>query len=237
VYITIYSVTDVTAIWNTNAFFAYVITVKLFKMEWETRKLIAVSLATLGTLGVVYGGVENAQLEHEDAKRALVGKPSAPLLGDLLTLVASFGYGLYQVLYKKYCALPNDPEVIHHATYQPIFDANEPNIDSDPDPPVPYGLHPNLLTTGIGVMTFLTLWIPLPFLHYFGIESFALPKDLRTVLAISGICLSGVVFNSGFMVSSPFLSPFIGHRRSNLRSASRHTDPPGSLGSNNHIGG
>ncbi|KAG7099193.1 hypothetical protein E1B28_001060 [Marasmius oreades] len=48
------SVTDVTAIWNTNTFFAYVISVKVIGLEWEARRLAAVVLATLGVIAVVY---------------------------------------------------------------------------------------------------------------------------------------------------------------------------------------
>ena len=144
-------------------------------------------------------------------------KPSAPLLGNLLTLVASFGYGLYQVLYKIYAALPTDPEVTSEILYEQVSEDQEPDdvdelsrlspelADRDALYPPPFGLHPNLLTSIVGLATLLILWIPLPLLHWTGAESFALPPDMHTALSILGIALGGMVFNSGFMVSTSAL--------------------------------
>jgi drug/metabolite transporter (DMT)-like permease len=107
---------DVTAIWSTNAFFAYLISVKAFSLKWQPIRLVAVSFATLGVIAVVYGGstssppTADAVVKSTDTLRKDSIPPSAPLVGDLLTLIASVGYGLYQVLYKKYIAMPFDPE-------------------------------------------------------------------------------------------------------------------------------
>ena len=96
--------TDVTAIWNPNAFFAYIITVWL---NWELRKLLA----------VVYGdAAQQADAPPTDESIIMVvatsetSRPNAPLVGDLLTLCAAIGFGLYQVMYKRHAALPYDPE-------------------------------------------------------------------------------------------------------------------------------
>lgn len=216
-------VSDVTAIWNTNAFFAYLISVKLFKLEWESRRLFAVLLATLGVIVVVYGGSTSSG----DDTPSITGsgsvsmrsfKPSAPLVGNLLTLVASFGYGLYQVLYKIYAALPSDPEVTSDILYERILDEqtdvghynvpNEAAADHSLFPP-PFGLHPNLLTSAIGLATLILLWIPIPILNATGAETFRLPPNGITVLAIGGIALSGVVFNAGFMILLGIWGPII----------------------------
>jgi len=210
---------DVTAIWNTNAFFAYIITVRLFKLKWELRKLLAVLVATFGVLAVVYG---DAALQPPDAPpadhrdEAIVvetAKPKAPLVGDLLTLCASVGYGLYQVMYKRHAALPSDPEFDTSAgAYVPLpgssdgipvsgISEDDLKIDDLVYPP-PFGLHPNLLACGIGLMTFLTLWIMLPVLHYTGYEPFRLPDSPMTILSITGIAGSGFVFNAGLMVTN-----------------------------------
>jgi len=191
------SVSDVTAIWNTNAFFAYLISVKLFKLKWEVRRLVAVSLATLGVIAVVYGGTTTPTKKVTTSD--FVFKPSAPLLGNLMTLVASFGYGLYQVLYKIYAALPSDPEV--EVLYQEISREDSHDLGSTQEDtmyPPPFGFHPNLLTSLMGFFTFILLWIPIPFLHYSGAEIFKLPPNFFTTLAISGIALSGVVFQRKF---------------------------------------
>ncbi|KAH9486952.1 hypothetical protein JR316_0001018 [Psilocybe cubensis] len=214
------SVSDVTAIWNTNAFFAYLITVKLFNLEWEYRRLLAVLLATLGTVAVVYGG-STASPEKEPTAGNLAGislKPTAPLLGNLLTLVASFAYGLYQVLYKIYAALPSDPEVASHRTYEQIPDDDETvntidgnvNVDlEDAVYPPPFGLHPNLLTSLMGLCTTFVLWIPIPFLHWTGAEVFRLPPNATAVLTIFGIAFTGVIFNAGFMILLGVWGPII----------------------------
>ena len=44
------------AIYNTNAFFSYIFTVKFLHLPWGSRRLLAVLLATFGVMVVVYGG-------------------------------------------------------------------------------------------------------------------------------------------------------------------------------------
>ncbi|PBK77332.1 hypothetical protein ARMSODRAFT_949243 [Armillaria solidipes] len=207
--ISLASVSDVTAIWNTNAFFAYIISVQVFHLKWESRRLLAVVLATLGVLVVVYGGSMSTPEETGSEVLQDFKRPTAPLIGDLLTLAASLIYALYQVMYKKYAALPSDPELVSERIYEPLPEADDLDIESssdadikDPDSacPPPFGFHPNFLTTAIGICTFLLLWIPIPVLDYFQIEIFAFPDSWRTVLAIGTIAMSGVVFNAGFMI-------------------------------------
>lgn len=192
-----YSVSDVTALWNTNAFFAYVSNVTVFQLSWEPRRLWAVVIATFGVFVVVYGGSTSPKTDVPTA--------TSPLIGDLMTLFASVLYGLYQVLYKKYAALPSDPELLSDRLYQRIPSSAESYPEEVaptkelPEPPS-FGLHPDLLTSLMGLATFVLLWIPLPILHYFGIERFSIPSDTVTILVLAGAALSGVVFNAGFMV-------------------------------------
>ncbi|KAJ7783762.1 hypothetical protein DFH07DRAFT_789030 [Mycena maculata] len=217
--ISLASVSDVTAIWNTNAFFAYLMT---FRFKWEPRKLFAVSLATVGVLVVVYGGSTSSSAEGSGSVEKRVGlKPSAPLIGDLLTLVASLGYALYQVLYKKYAALPSDPELVAEAAYEHLPASDDsPNVQfddalsaaldlDDAIYPPPFGLHPNLLTSAIGMCTLSMLWVFIPVLHIMDIEPFRLPGNLAVTSTIVGIALSGVVFNAGFMVLLGTWGPII----------------------------
>lgn len=182
--------------------------------------MFAVFLATAGVMAVIYGGAstqgDNKQ-QFEISRRT----PTAPLLGDLLTLVASVAYGLYQVLYKRYLALPTDPEREEalRSSYVPIPGTSFDNVsdidedhtpgDSQPTPdtavyPLPFGLHPNLLTSLAGVLTLLFLWIPLPVLHYVGAEPFHWPTNWYVALVISGIALSGATLNAGSMVTPCF---------------------------------
>ena len=189
---------------------------KFLHLRWESRPLLAVLLATLGVIVVVYGG--SSQTGSLDSEKTAVQaetsiKPSAPLTGDLLTLAASVGYGLYQVLYKKYAALPSDPERVAEEDYHPIRDDDAERSSGDANLaesvkedagvyPPPFGLHPNLLISFVGLLTFTILWIPLPLLHYSGIQRFKLPGNLTTSLAIAGIAASGMVFNAGLVVST-----------------------------------
>jgi len=216
------SLSDVTAIWNTNAFFAYVITVKLFKLQWDSKRLFAVILATLGVMAVIYGG-SSADPDTMESTVNIPIKYSSPLIGDLLTLVASVGYALYQVLYKRYATLPSDPEHEEGPLYDQISTSEETlsmrQDFVDPEAvvlvpegtvlPPPFGLHPNLLTTLAGLVTLAVLWLPIPVLHYIGAEPFRLPPDLRTVFAIGGVALSGVFFNAGFMILLGIWGPIV----------------------------
>jgi drug/metabolite transporter (DMT)-like permease len=207
---------DITAIWNTNAFFAYIITVRLFKLNWELRKLLAVLIATCGVMAVVYGDAKQSKPQPADYYKASANasedlQPKAPLVGDLLTLCASVGYGLYQVLYKRHAALPLDQEFELGNAYVALPDSDGlpaselsegDKTVGDLTYPPPFGLHPNLLACGIGLTTFFSFWILLPLLHYSGYERFRLPDNLTVILAIAGITASGLVFNVGLMVTT-----------------------------------
>lgn len=189
---------------------------KLLGLQWEARRLLAVVLATIGTIAVVYGS-STAPAPDQSGDKGVpsttnIGfKPTAPLLGNLLTLVASFGYGLYQVLYKIYAALPSDPEAGELIYEQiPGDEGLDPAAsDSDMVYPPPFGFYPNLLTSLLGFSTLVLLWIPIPFLHWSGAELFRLPPDFATFISIVGIALGGVVFNAGFMVLLGLWGPII----------------------------
>jgi len=55
----------------------------------------------------------------------------------------------------------------------------------------------------------VTLWLPLPILHFYGIEPFELPTDSKTLLTLVAICLSGLIFNSGFMILLGIWGPIV----------------------------
>ncbi|KAI0308234.1 hypothetical protein B0F90DRAFT_138893 [Multifurca ochricompacta] len=214
---------DVTAIWNTNAFFAYIIAVRLFKLNWEVRKLLAVLIATFGVMAVVYGDATESGFPPADHRESFrdareQAKPKAPLIGDLLTLCASVGYGLYQVMYKRHAALPSDPEYESGGAYAPIPDSEDLTAGSlngsntragGSAYPPPFGLYPNLVTCGIGLMTLYSLWIILPVLHYSGYERFRLPHDAIVTFSIAGIAISGLVFNAGLMILLGIWGPIV----------------------------
>ncbi|TDL28653.1 hypothetical protein BD410DRAFT_818171 [Rickenella mellea] len=222
--ITLASVSDVTALWNSNAFWAYVIHVKLSRLHWESRKLASVVIASLGVLVVVYGSESQTPPEAGSdlaAARRMITQPKAPLIGNILTLIASVGYGLYQVMYKRHAALPSDPEAdasswerLSVSSYESLSDTLRP--PDDPEQlqsalafPPPFGLHSNFLTSCIGLCTLCVLWIPIPLLHHADIETFKLPSNWATFFTVCGIGLTGVMFNAGFMILLGVWGPII----------------------------
>lgn len=202
------SISDLTAIWNTSAFWSYPLSVYLLYPEvntarqgelpqawWkrlEARKLLAVGMACVGVSVVVYSGTDDTKVSEMAAPRP-ADAPSAPLVGDLLTLLASFLYATVQVLYKKYIALPNEATEADAAAssplaiYRPIAatddldeatqDATVPSQEGEDDlmtsngtlplerttHPLPFGLYPNFITSLVGITTLLVAW-PLPLL-------------------------------------------------------------------------
>lgn len=162
--------------------------------------MVAVVLATAGVVLVVYG---RAVVTPKNQTQAISDAPSAPVLGNFLTLVASFSYGLYQVLYKMYVTLPNDSRKKESSIYSGISGDEESEIEHEFSRTInllPFALFPNLLTTLIGLTTGIFLWVFLLICDRTGIEIFRLPKDRWTVMCIAGIALSGTIFNSGLMV-------------------------------------
>lgn len=202
--------------WNTNAFFAYLFSVRIFHLQWERRKLGAVLLATGGVLAVVYGGAtaHEESLSSKSVQAPSGTRPTAPAVGIILTLMAAILVALYQVMYKKHAALPFDPEgesaiTEGYAQLNPT-EAIEAALHEHGEPlkddrmgvyPPPFGLFSNMFTSTIGVATISVLWILIPLLHWFGLETFRAPPDLATTLGILGIALTGLVFNAGWMVS------------------------------------
>jgi drug/metabolite transporter (DMT)-like permease len=224
-------ISDVTAIWNTNAFWAYLMNVHLHNSKVQMRKLSAVLLACVGVLFVVYGGqsassdqVLSSSSSSTPTNPNTTSGSSAPFIGDLLTLIASIGYAAYQVLYKRFVSLPSDPDESisappppysplssTRAGYEPLVTDDDASLlPSHPSPThssapsngltLPFGLYPNLLTSAIGIVTFIALWPLLVVLHWTGAEKFTLPADGRTWASIAGIALGGVTFNAGYMV-------------------------------------
>lgn len=186
-------------------------------MKWEFRKLGAVLLASIGVMLDVYGGSRSSNIPGADTLDSRQKGPTAPVIGDVLTLVASISYALYQVLYKRYAALPNNSEEeeeedsVTPFAYESLSEASEsrsslvaarhqPSEDETEKPP--FGLYANFLTSCMGAWTALSLAIGFPVLHWLSVERFRLPPDSITFWSVVAIALSGVFFNSCFMVSS-----------------------------------
>lgn len=65
--------------------------------------------------------------------------------------------------------------------------------DSQNVAPSLFLMHANSITCLIGISTMLLLWIPIPILHWTGMEPFELPRSLGMYAAVAGVCFCGVV--------------------------------------------
>ncbi|KAF2643852.1 hypothetical protein P280DRAFT_466580 [Massarina eburnea CBS 473.64] len=181
---------DLTAIYNCSAFFAYAFSIPLLHEKVHTSKVVAVAIAIFGVFIVAYGdstpgkqgsksgggaGGEKAPPSHEAGNRAL---------GNLIIGVGSVLYGFYEVLYKKLACPPDG---------------------CAPDRGMIFA---NTFGSMIGGFTLCVLWIPLPFLHYFGIEEFQLPQGQQaSMMAIS--VLANATFSGSFLILISLTSPVL----------------------------
>lgn len=183
------SPSDLTAIYNCSAFFAYVFSIWLLNDRLRFDKMFSVGLAIVGVLVVAYGDTGDTKAPGHSGGAA-GGKPggsAAPnnrLLGNLIIGVGSVMYGLYEVLYKKYACPPEGTSPGRSMVFANGFGSL------------------------IGIFTVAVLWIPLPILHFTNIEPFELPRGKTAgLLAIS--TLSNAVFSGSFLVLMSLTSPVL----------------------------
>lgn len=164
---------DLTAIYNCSAFFAYAFSVPILKEKFRWNKMFAVGVAIAGVLIVAYGdsdppkhgsksgGGAGGKPPDADEQMETADAGNRPL-GNLVIGVGSVLYGFYEVLYKKYLCPPDETS------------------------PGRSMLFANTMGSAFGLFTLCVLWIPLPFLHWFGWETFEMPKgEAAWMLAIS----------------------------------------------------
>ncbi|KAJ4486099.1 hypothetical protein J3R30DRAFT_3697520 [Lentinula aciculospora] len=178
-------------IWNTNAFFAYLISVTVLGQQYHNNKFAAVVLATVGVMLVVYGGLKSEESVLH------VQSPSR-LVGDLLALLASVLYAGYQLFYDGFVQFP----LVSPQSLDNFPSESTPLLEDYKDAiyPSPYGLESSFWTSMIGLCTISLLWIAFPILQGLGIEEFGFPTDGSTMLAILGAALSGAAFMTGTMM-------------------------------------
>lgn len=181
---------DLTAIYNCSAFFAYAFAIPLLGEKLRLSKVISVGIAIIGVLVVAYGDAGHPK--HGNKSGGGAGGPSAPdsseasnrALGNLVIGVGSVLYGFYEVLYKRVACPPEGCS------------------------PGRGMLFANAFGSMIGIFTLLVLWIPLPILHATGIEKFELPRgEAAWMLAIS--VLSNATFSGSFLVLISLTSPVL----------------------------
>ena len=178
---------DLTAIYNCSAFFAYAFSIPLLGDKLRFDKVFAVLVAIAGVLVVAYGDTgESEGVGGAAVDAAKAGKPEAKnrAVGNLVIGVGSVLYGLYEVLYKKKMCPPEGTSPGRGMTFA-------------------------MTVAGmIGCFTLTVLWIPLPFLHWSGLEVFELPRGRAAwMLAIS--TLSNAIFSGSFLVLISLTSPVL----------------------------
>ena len=177
------SASDLTAIYNCSAFFAYAFSVPLLKEPFRLDKSIAVLIAIVGVLVVAYGdGRQSARTNDEDHGSTLEGR--ARLVGNLVIGFGSILYGLYEVLYKRFACPPE----VASASRSVIF--------------------ANAFGSCIGMFTLTVLWIPLPILHWIGWETFELPTGHTAWLLFLSVIMNAT-FAGSFLVLISLTSPVL----------------------------
>ena len=89
---------DITAIYNCSAFFAYAFSVPLLREAFKWDKAVSVILAMAGVFIVAYGG----ESQDNDSD-----KYPYRLSGNLVIGIGAVLYGLYEVLYKRLACPPS----------------------------------------------------------------------------------------------------------------------------------
>ena len=140
---------DLTAIYNCSAFFAYAFSIPLLKDKFRLDKALSVAVAIVGVLIVAYGGQAGGN-SGEDGNKGEEAQDR--LLGNILIGIGSVLYGLYEVLYKRLACPPEEAS------------------------PGRSMIFANTFGSMIGAFTLLVLWIPLPILHALKLEIFEWPS-------------------------------------------------------------
>ena len=178
------SPSDLTAIYNCSAFFAYVFSIMLLNDRLRWDKMLAVGLAIVGVLVVAYGDKEEPK--SPDLPDRAVDSTIFPtrLIGNIIIGIGSVLYGLYEVLYKKLACPPEGTSPGRGMIFAMTFGSM------------------------IGFFTLTVLWIPLPILHFTGIETFELPRG-KTAATLAISTLSNATFSGSFLVLMSLTSPVL----------------------------
>lgn len=183
------SASDLTAIYNCSAFFAYAFSIPLLHDKLRFDKCFSVAVAIAGVLIVAYGDSE-APAKQGGKSGGSVGGGETPnestnrTAGNIIIGIGSVLYGLYEVLYKKLACPP---------------EGTSPGRGM---------IFANTFGSLIGCFTLFVLWIPLPILHITGLEKFEIPHgEAAWMLMIS--VLANATFSGSFLVLISLTSPVL----------------------------
>lgn len=173
---------DLTAIYNCSAFFAYAFSIPLLKEKLRFDKVFAVGVAIIGVLVVAYGDRPDKKVSKggttKDDQEA-----QNRLLGNIVIGIGSVLYGLYEVLYKRFACPP---------------EGTSPGRGT---------IFANTFGSMIGCFTLLVLWVPLPFLHFLGWETFRFPTGEAGWMLLISICANASKCSRSMSVKVIRLTP------------------------------
>lgn len=205
---------NVTAIYNTFSIWALVFSVLFLNETWifvrhhplTQHHAIAVLLGVVGVVMVAYGSTQPAA----NATMSVTPIVSRALIGNGMAFLGAVSMAAYEVVYKLIGTVPD----LEHAGFRPLAPSEEHaerEQDQPPhdDEPLPFGMHAIAMTTGIGLMTMLTLWSMLVIADWTGFEPFALPPNWTTVGWIATGASCGVLFNACFSILLSLWGPVL----------------------------
>ena len=176
---------DLTAIYNCSAFFAYAFSIPLLGDKLRFDKVFAVLVAVVGVLVVAYGDTDSPEVGGGvDGGKQTARAPKNRLAGNIVIGIGSVLYGLYEVLYKKKACPPEGTSPGRGMVFAMTF------------------------ASMIGTFTLTVLWIPLPILHWVGWEVFELPTG-KAAWMLSISTLSNAIFSGSFLVLISLTSPVL----------------------------
>lgn len=179
------SPSNLTAIYNCSAFFAYAFSVPLLKEKLRLDKSLAVLVAIIGVLVVAYGdGGDRKESNGNGDGNGDADSAGSRLLGNLIIGVGSVLYGLYEVLYKRFACPPEGTSAWRGVLFA------------------------NTFGSCVGLFTLLVLWVPLPVLHVLGWETFELPRG-ETALYLWISVLMNATFAGSFLVLISLTNPVL----------------------------
>lgn len=181
------SPSDLTAIYNCSAFFAYAFSVPMLHEPLRWDKSFAVLIAIVGVLIVAYG--DAVPTKHGSKSGGSVGggeakEASNRVAGNLIIGIGSVLYGFYEVLYKKLACPP---------------EGTSPGRGM---------IFANTFGSLMGSFTLLFLWIPLPILHILGWETFELPHGQAAWLLLISV-MANATFSGSFLILISLTSPVL----------------------------
>ena len=182
------SASDLTAIYNCSAFWAYAFSIPLLHDKLRFDKAFSVLLAFAGVLILAYG--DSSPTVHGGKSGGSVGGGENPddssnrTLGNIIIGIGSVLYGLYEVLYKKLACPPEGTSAGRGMLFANTFGSL------------------------IGCFTLFVLWIPLPIFHFTGIEKFEWPRGEAAWMLLISV-LANATFSGSFLVLISLTSPVL----------------------------